>query len=151
MPINSKYVHTNLIARDWQKLSAFYQKIFGMNPVPPERHYKGGDLERGTGIKGSELHGVHLRMPGYDDKGPTLEIYTYSVEEEGKVPAVNRPGFGHIAFEVDDVEKAREIVLQAGGKAVGEVVTLQTSTGSKVTWCYVTDPEGNIIELQAWG
>jgi len=29
-------------------------------------------------------------------------------------------------------------------------VTLEVVTGAKVTWCYVTDPEGNIIELQTW-
>jgi glyoxylase I family protein len=63
---------------------------------------------------------------------------------------VNRPGFGHIAFSVDDVEAAQKLVLQAGGGAVGEIVTLQVETGAKVTWCYVTDPEGNIIELQSW-
>ena len=34
--------------------------------------------------------------------------------------------------------------------AIGEVVTLQTATGARVTWCYVTDPEDNMIELQAW-
>ncbi|MCC6312340.1 MAG: VOC family protein, partial [Trueperaceae bacterium] len=33
---------------------------------------------------------------------------------------------------------------------VGEIVTLARSNGAKVTWCYVTDPEGNIIELQSW-
>lgn len=38
----------------------------------------------------------------------------------------------------------------AGGAPVGEQVTLQTSDGRRVTWCYVTDPEGNIIELQTW-
>lgn len=150
MAIDAKYVHTNLIAHDWQKLSVFYQEVFGCKPVPPERHYKGLDLERGTGVEGSELHGVHLRMPGYGDNGPTLEMYTYTISKEGLAPAVNRPGFGHIAFSVNDVHKAQETVLQAGGKAVGEIVTLQTSTGSKVTWCYVTDPEGNIIELQSW-
>ena len=150
IPIHAKYVHTNLIARDWQKLSSFYQEVFGFKPVPPERHYKGSDLERGTGVQGSELHGVHLRMPGYDDNGPTLEIYSYSLMKENIVPAVNRPGFGHIAFSVDDVVKALETILQAGGKAVGEIVTLQTSAGAKVTWCYVTDPEGNILELQSW-
>ena len=41
-------------------------------------------------------------------------------------------------------------MLDAGGRAVGEVVTLQTSDGRRVTWCYVTDLEGNIVELQAW-
>jgi hypothetical protein len=25
-----------------------------------------------------------------------------------------------------------------------------TSAGSRVTWCYVADPEGNVIELQSW-
>ena len=63
---------------------------------------------------------------------------------------VNRPGFGHIAFVVDDVPTAREAVLRAGGKPVGEIVTLATATGPTVTWVYVTDPEGNIIELQTW-
>jgi hypothetical protein len=33
---------------------------------------------------------------------------------------------------------------------VGEVVTLTTADGRRVTWCYVTDPEGNILELQSW-
>lgn len=150
MPIKSKYVHTNIIARDWQVLAKFYQEVFGCTPVPPERHYKGNDLERGTGVKGTELHGVHLRLPGYDENGPTLEIYSYTVQEKEVSRVVNRPGFAHIAFLVDDVQNSRDVVLKSGGKAVGETVTLQTSTGAKVTWCYLTDPEGNIIELQSW-
>jgi len=67
------------------------------------------------------------------------------------VPAlVNRPGFGHIAFEVASVPETRQEVLREGGRAVGEVVTLNTADGRQVTWCYVSDPEGNIIELQSW-
>jgi predicted enzyme related to lactoylglutathione lyase len=147
----ARYVHTNLIARDWQQLARFYQDVFGCTPVPPERHYKGADLERGTGVPGSELHGVHLALPGYGENGPTLEIYSYTVRAPGLPAAVNRPGFAHIAFAVDDVRVAREAVLAAGGGTVGEVVTLQTAAGTKVTWCYMKDPEGNIIELQSWG
>lgn len=64
--------------------------------------------------------------------------------------AVNRPGYGHVAFVVDDVPSAREAVLAAGGSPVGNVVTLATAAGSRVTWVYVTDPEGNVIELQSW-
>ena len=45
---------------------------------------------------------------------------------------------------------ARDEVLASGGRAVGEIVTLQVSGGPKVTWCYVADPEGNVIELQSW-
>jgi hypothetical protein len=45
---------------------------------------------------------------------------------------------------------ARQEVLSAGGGKVGEIVALMTSTGAKVTWCCVTDPEGNMIEIQTW-
>ena len=150
MSLKAKYVHTNLIAEDWQKLSQFYQRVFGCVVVPPERDFKGEKLEAGTGIPGAHLKGVHLRLPGYGDDGPTLEIFTYTPQENKFKTKINRPGFGHLAFQVDDVTKAKEIVLNNGGKEIGEVVQLQTSTSAKVTWCYVTDPEGNAIELQKW-
>jgi predicted enzyme related to lactoylglutathione lyase len=150
MIAGARYVHTNLVARDWRGLAAFYQTLFGCAPVPPERDYSGPTFDAGTGVKGARLTGVHLRLPGAEPDGPTLEIFNYSRLEDTPVPAVNRPGFAHIAFAVDSVDDARAQVLAAGGKPVGDVVTLATSTGARVTWCYVTDPEGNIVELQHW-
>jgi predicted enzyme related to lactoylglutathione lyase len=150
MTISARYVHTNLIAEDWRALARFYQEVFGCVPVPPERDFKGEKLEAGTGIPGAQLRGVHLRMPGYGDNGPTLEIFNYNILGPRPRTAVNRPGFGHIAFSVDDVAAARDTVLAAGGRRVGEVVSLQVATGATVTFCYVTDPEGNVIELQSW-
>jgi predicted enzyme related to lactoylglutathione lyase len=148
--ISAKYVHTNLIARDWRKLADFYQSLFGCTTMPPERDLSGDKLEAGTGIPGARLQGAHLRLPGYGAKGPTLEIFTYNIFKDQNATAVNNRGFGHIAFSVDDVSKAQKAVLDAGGKKVGEIVTLQIAAGAKVTWCYVTDPEGNILELQSW-
>ncbi|MEZ5294021.1 MAG: VOC family protein [Vicinamibacterales bacterium] len=146
----ARYGHTNLIAQDWRRLARFYEEQFGCVPVPPERDFKGADLERGTGIPHVALRGAHLRLPGYGPDGPTLEIFNYNLLKERPQTAVNRPGFGHIAFVVDDVPAAREAVLAAGGRPVGDVVTLTTATGAKVTWVYVADPEGNVIELQSW-
>lgn len=145
----ARFGHTNLIARDWQSLSRFYQDLFGCIPVPPVRDFKGPDLDRGTGIRGAELRGEHLRLPGHGPEGPTLEIFNYNFLEERAALAVNRPGFGHIAFVVDDVPSAREAVLAAGGQPVGEVVTLTNALGKQLTWVYVADPEGNVIELQS--
>jgi predicted enzyme related to lactoylglutathione lyase len=146
----SRYGHTNIIARDWRRLAAFYETLFGCELVPPERDYAGPTLEAGTGVRGASVRGVHLRLPGHGADGPTLEIYTYSIEAAAPPPAVNRPGFAHIAFQVDSVEDARREVLAGGGSPVGDIVTLTTATGARVTWCYVTDPEGNIVELQSW-
>ncbi len=150
MIIAAKYVHTNLIAQDWRALADFYQQIFGCVPVPPERDLKGEKLEAGTGVPGAHLRGAHLWLPGYGDNGPTLEIFNYNILEDRGKTAVNGPGFGHIAFSVENVAAAQKAVLGAGGKSIGEIVSLQIATGATVTWCYVTDPEGNVIELQSW-
>jgi predicted enzyme related to lactoylglutathione lyase len=149
MSIKAKYVHTNLIAKDWRKLAGFYIKVFGCSIVPPERDFKGDKIERGTGIKGVHLQGAHLKLPGYKKDAPTLEIFNYKPLAKRSQTAVNRPGYGHIAFRVEDVSKARKEILANGGKIIGEIVTVKIASGAKIKWCYVTDPEGNIIELQS--
>jgi predicted enzyme related to lactoylglutathione lyase len=149
MPIKAKYIHTNLIAKDWRKLAEFYIEVFGCLIVPPERDFTGDKIERGTGIKGVHLQGVHLKMPGFTKNAPTLEIFSYSPTVKALKKAVNRPGFGHIAFQVDNVALAKKKVLACGGNEVGEIVTVKIATGAKIKWCYVTDTEGNIIELQS--
>jgi predicted enzyme related to lactoylglutathione lyase len=85
-----------------------------------------------------------MRLPGYGDSGPTIEIFNYNFLENRSETAPNRPGYGHVAFMVNDVAEAQKAVIQAGGHEFGEIVTLP---GGATTWCYVTDPEGNLIEL----
>lgn len=131
--MQAKYVHTNLIAEDWKKLAKFYTDVFGCTLVLPERDYQSDELDAGTGLKGTHLTGAHFQLPGYDDNGPTLEIYNYDQLEAHSKPAVNRPGFGHIAFEVNNVKEARGIVEANGGGVIGEIVTLTTKVGTKVT------------------
>lgn len=147
----ARYGHTNLVARDWRRLARFYEELFGCEPVPPERDYRSPDLDRATNLADAHLTGVHLRLPGHGPDGPTLEIYSYDTLVDGAAsPAANRIGWGHIAFAVDDVPSARDAVLAAGGSSFGDVVTLETADGRRVTWCYLADPEGNLLELQSW-
>ncbi|MGB2865737.1 MAG: VOC family protein [Sedimentisphaerales bacterium] len=148
--IKAKYKHTNIVAADWRKLAGFYQRVFGCEPVPPERAADDEWVERCTGVPGAEIRGIHLRLPGYGDNGPTLEIFQYNQAEQRPVTAINRPGLAHLAFEVDDVEAARDEAITAGGKCVGELVTVEIPGAGTITLIYMTDPEGNIIELQKW-
>jgi predicted enzyme related to lactoylglutathione lyase len=148
MMVKSRYVHTNIIARDWKGLARFYEKVFGCIRVPPERDLSGEWLEDATGVKGAGIRGIHLRLPGHGENGPTLEIFQYNHMEKSRGTAVNRPGLAHIAFLVDDVDAARRAVIDAGGGGVGEIVTLDLPGVGGITFVYVTDPEGNIIELQ---
>ena len=94
----ARYVHTNLVAEDWRTLASFYERVFGCVPVLPERDFAGSALERGTGVAGARLRGVHLRLPGGGAEGPTLEVFQYEPALDAPKRAVNRPGFGHLAF-----------------------------------------------------
>jgi predicted enzyme related to lactoylglutathione lyase len=146
----AKYVHTNIVARDWRALAEFYQNVFACTPVPPERHYQGPWVAAVTGLADVSLEGIHLRVPGYGEQGPTLEIFQYSRQPDRPTPATNQPGFAHIAFHVDDVSQARQEVLSAGGADLGKMHSMEVPNAGTVTLVYMTDPEGNIIELQNW-
>lgn len=150
MSLKAKFSHTNLIARDWRKLASFYQSVFACQIVPPERDLQGDWLEAGTGIKNAKVCGAHLRLPGYGEAGPTLEILQYEQTQQRPAIAANFPGFTHICFAVENVDAARELVFQHGGRAIGETVTVTIPGKGRLRWVYVTDPEGNIIELQKW-
>lgn len=144
-----RFVHTNLVAHDWRALAQFYQDVFECEPLHPERKLSGADYARGTGLPGAVAEGIHLRLPGHGESGPTLEIFQYAEVVEGMRPVVNRPGLGHLAFAVESVRAVGEKVLFAGGTAVGEIVETRISPTVVVTWCYVRDPEGNLVELQS--
>jgi predicted enzyme related to lactoylglutathione lyase len=148
MAIESRFIHTNIIALDWKRLAAFYEDVFGCTPVPPERALSGKWLEGATGVPGAQIHGIHLRLPGYGEDGPTLEIFQYNQVEKRGITAINRPGFAHIAFTVDDVESSRDAVVAAGGGVLGELVSTDIPGAGTISFVYATDPEGNIIELQ---
>ena len=148
MAIKAKYVHTNLIARDWKKLVRFYGDVFGCIPKDPERDLSGEWLDRVTSLSAARLRGVHLRLPGYGGDGPTLEIFSYDDMPDRQLPMPNEPGFAHLAFAVDDVEKALETVISAGGSSVGEIATTEVGGVGSLQVIYARDPEGNIVELQ---
>lgn len=150
MPIQARYVHTNLVARDWRRLAEFYVHVFGCQPVLPERHLEEDWVGAATGIAGAAIHGMHLRLPGYGGDGPTLEIFQYNQFKESEGAAINRPGLAHLAFAVDDVEGALQAVRTAGGGVVGEMVRVLVPGAGRLTFVYASDPEGNLIELQKW-
>jgi predicted enzyme related to lactoylglutathione lyase len=146
----TKYVHTNLIAKDWKRLSVFYQEIFGCVPIPPVRDLSGEWLDKATGLHEVHITGEHLRLPGYGEDGPTLEIFQYESMPEQQSAFPNKTGFSHIAFSVDDVPTTAQAVFERGGSAVGELTVRKIPGIGLLTFQYVRDPEGNIIEIQNW-
>ena len=144
-----RYVHTNLIAKDWRSLSHFYQKVFDCKPIGHQRDLSGKWIEDVTNIQNVHIVGEHLLFPGYCENFPTLEIFSYENSIEDK-KQINSYGFSHIAFEVQNVEIIVELAIKEGGSILGKIVTKDYGEMGTGTFAYIRDIEGNIIELQNW-
>ncbi len=145
-----KYVHTNIVAKDWKSLAKFYIDVFECKEKPPERNLKGDWLDSATGLEHAELKGIHLTLPGYGVDGPTLEIFSYETMKERGVCDANSFGFSHIAFLVDDVASTFKKALAHGGKTLGKVTQKTIDGIGDLILVYFRDPEGNIVEIQSW-
>lgn len=145
-----RYVHINIIAKDYRKLISFYKDVFHCKSIGETRDLHGEWLDRLTGISNAHIVGEHLCLPGYEEDHPTLEIFSYDTMDITDNALLNRCGIAHLAFEVDDVEQTLQLLLQKGGKQIGEVVKTEYANGKQAVFVYATDCEGNIVELQSW-
>lgn len=145
-----RFAHTNIITDNWKRLAEFYIRVFQCKALLPERDLSGKWLEKATSIPNSHIRGVHLEVPGYESNAPTLEIFQYDQNLPRPEALPNRKGFGHIAFQVDDIQKTLELVLANGGSQVGELVNKTIESAGSITFVYVKDIDGNIVELQNW-
>lgn len=72
-----RYVHTNIIAKDSEKLISFYKEALGCRSIGERRDLRGEWLDNLTGISNAHIVGEHLALPGYEGGRPTLEIFSY--------------------------------------------------------------------------
>ena len=62
----------------------------------------------------------------------------------------NDPGYGHIAFSVEDVPRAVRELVDHGETLLGETASTSVTGIGELEVIYVRDRDDNIIELQAW-
>lgn len=137
--------HINLTARDADRLAAFYRDAFQFKERRPPKRLCGDIVSRGNGLPNSEIYVIWLSIS--DGDGPFIEIMEYAETVERLRPLVNEPGYGHVAFEVFDLNETVRNVLKFGGVLQGEITNFGTAE-EPVLIVYVRDPEGNIIELE---
>ena len=145
-----RFTHINIVANDWKKVAEFYKSVFGCVEKPPLRKLSGKWLEQGTGIPQASLEGIHLYLPGFGDKGPTLEIFTFKEVKKTDPGQANHRGLTHLAFEVDDIEAMVIKLKNNGGSLLGIITETFIEGVGPIVFVYARDPEGNIIELQKW-
>ena len=137
--------HVSLTARNADDLSAFYKTVFGLVERRTARRLSGAAVYRGNGLPGIEIYTIWLDLP--PGKDVFLEIMEYATAGERGIPAVNDPGYGHIAFEVRDLYQTIELVQRFGGSLQGEVTNFGTEARPHLI-VYARDLEGNILELE---
>lgn len=72
-----RYVHTDIIAKDVNKIIAFYKKVLHCKSIGGERNLRGEWLDQMTGVTNAHIVGEHLLLPGYGEELPTLEFFSY--------------------------------------------------------------------------
>ena len=146
----TRYAHVNIMAADWRRLADFYEAVFDCEPVSSERDHHGPHIDALTAEPGQRFRGRHLRVPGHGENGPTIEIFSPSTPGDDSGKRLTRSGFSHVAFEVDDVDAKRAQIKELGGDDYGELVTIDIAGAGLLTLIYMSDPEGNVVELQKW-
>lgn len=141
----TRYMHTSIVARDVKRLADFYEQTLGCVRVRPSQELSGDDMGRAVGLPFVRQRGEWLRLPGVE--GCILEIFEYAESEDRPTPSANRVGLNHTAFEVADVDATVEAIVEGGGEGLGEIIDLEFPDGGRLTYVFVRDPEGNLIEL----
>jgi len=124
--MKSKFVYVGIRVTNLQRSIDFYTKILGMTVSGR------GKVEQTKGETvglQSEKDGFVLELNYYEQNSPYNT--KYSVGE----------GLDHLAFKVDNLDKALEEARKAGHPTILEI----KADGSR--WAYVEDPDGIWIEL----
>lgn len=152
--MKTRLAHVSITVKDLDRLREFYGKALGFTEARPERSFSGAWLEKGTGVPGASIRRVHLRLPGSSPDGALLELIEYSASiGDDTPPAANRAGLRHIAIETGsagELARLQDLVIEHGGSGLGDISENHIDGLGTVTFVYMTDPEGNIVELLNW-
>jgi lactoylglutathione lyase len=126
MHMKSKFTYVGIRVTDLERSIDFYTKILGMQVTGR------GKIEQTKG----ETVGLQSDKDGF-----VLEINHYEKDSPHNTKYNIGEGLDHLAFKVDDLDKALEEARKAGHRTV-----LQMKVDGN-RWAYIEDPDGIWIEL----
>jgi lactoylglutathione lyase len=124
--VKGKFTYVGIRVKDLEKSIDFYTKLLGMKLMGR------GKIEQTKG----ETVGLQSEEGGF-----VLELNHYDRDSPFNVEYVVGEGLDHLAFKVNDLDKALEEARKAGHKCILEM----KAEGGR--WAYVEDPNGIWIEL----
>jgi catechol 2,3-dioxygenase-like lactoylglutathione lyase family enzyme len=130
----SRVDHVGLSVADLAAMKDWYAGAFGF------------DVEFVGRVEEIDLDVVMLKHP---ERGDRLELLHRGGSSSGPKPAdpagaALSEGFGHMAFDVDGVDKTFRRLLELGALPV---MPPRPSPEPGVRMAFVADPEGNLVEI----
>jgi len=126
MDMKTKFTYVGIRVKDLQRSIEFYTKLLGMK-------VKGrGRIEQTKG----ETVGLES-----EERGFVLELNYYEKDSPYYTEYIVGEGLDHLAFKVDDLDRALEEAKSSGHDLILEMRV----DGSR--WAYIEDPNGIWIEL----
>jgi lactoylglutathione lyase len=126
--MKAKFTYVGIRVTNLQKSIDFYTKLLGMKVTGR------GRLEQTKGET------VSLAS---EEGGFILELNYYEKDSPYNTPYATGEGLDHLAFKVDNLDKALEETRKAGHRVILEM----KANGGR--WAYIEDPDGIWIELFA--
>ncbi len=124
--MKSKFAYTGIRVTDLERSIEFYTKVLGMK-------VKGrGRVKETSG----ETVGLESEKGGF-----TLELNYYEKGSPYNTKYIPGEGLDHLAFQVEDLDKAL-----AEAREAGYPTKLEMKAGGG-RWAYIIDPDGIWIEL----
>jgi catechol 2,3-dioxygenase-like lactoylglutathione lyase family enzyme len=137
----TSFVHIGLVVEDLDETVRFLS-LLGFDCGKPGVH--GGEwIDRIIGLEDATVEVVMARASDGSDIFEVVRFRSPAAGAQEAAPAANRPGLRHVAFTVDDVRGVVDRVRAAGWDTVGEIVDFENT----FLLCYVSGPEGLIVEL----
>lgn len=124
--MTTRFTYVGIRVTDLQKSIDFYTKILGMKVSGR------GKIEQTKG----ETVGLQSEKDGF-----VLELNYYEKDSPYNTKYNVGEGLDHLAFKVDDLDKALKEAKKAGYRTILEM----KADGSQ--WAYIEDPDGIWIEL----
>jgi catechol 2,3-dioxygenase-like lactoylglutathione lyase family enzyme len=145
--------HIGITVPNIDEASAFLVAAFGAEVI----YVMSPDPDRATGGTGPDSQSTLGIRPGAVWKssqmlklgnGPSIELFEYEDTDQREAVIASDFGLQHFALYVDDMETARQRVIDAGGTPlVGPSLLPGIESGKGNMWLYTLSPWGSIIEL----
>ena len=126
MVMKAKFTYVGIRVTNVQKSIDFYTKLLGMKIA-----------SRG---KNEQTKGEYIAMQT-EEGGFILELNYYEKDSPFNTKYTAGEGLDHLAFKVDDLDKALEEARQAGYRVI---LKMKAKEGR---WAYIEDPDGIWIEV----